>query len=161
MTLNMQKCQFSLAYLQVVTAVAGIKILRCDIDDDSIDAGLERSGGCAPKLDLQLKCTASVPRVDAAHRFDLSIKNYNDLRRATMAPRFLVVLYVPDLLDEWLDIGQDRAVLRYHARWLSLEGFPDVDNDETVGVQMPHENIFTPETVIELMNQVENEYEAV
>jgi len=56
MDLNTQKEQFSIAYVRAVAAVAGVKILRAEVDDDSIDIGFERSGGCAAKLDLQLKC---------------------------------------------------------------------------------------------------------
>jgi hypothetical protein len=58
MDLNTQKEQFSVAFVHAVASVAGVKIIRAEVDDDSIDVGLERTGGCAPKLDLQLKCTA-------------------------------------------------------------------------------------------------------
>jgi hypothetical protein len=46
MDLNTQKEQFSIAYVGDVAAVAGVKFLRSDVEDDSIDI-LKRTSACA------------------------------------------------------------------------------------------------------------------
>lgn len=149
MDLNTQKEQFSIAYVRAVAAVAGVKILRAEVDDDSIDIGLERSGGCAPKLDLQLKCTADPCPNNADTSFVLKLKNYEDLRRATIIPRWLVVMYVPANLADWLAFAAPpkETVVRRCAWWRSLSGAPDVDNEASVTIQLPYANMFTPDAL--------------
>jgi hypothetical protein len=155
MDLNAQKEQFSIAYIRAVAAVAAVKVARVEVDDDSVDVLLERTGGCAPKLDLQLKCTADLPSANAAQSLPLKLKNYEDLRRPTTAPRWLVVLYVPTLPDDWMNIRHEQTLLKHHARWLSLAGFPVMDNDTSVSVHLPHENIFTPAALLAKLDEVE------
>ena len=145
MDLNKQKEQFSVAFVHAVASAAGVKIIRVDVDDDSIDVGLERTGGCAPKLDLQLKCTADPIPNAGDISFALKIKNYNDLRRPTVAPRWLVVMFVPTDVSEWLHIPghpQPTAVRRC-AWWKSLAEEPDVGNTASVTVHLPRQNLFT------------------
>ena len=56
-----QKEQFSIAYFHAIASVCGLKIFRCDVDDESIDLTVGKTGGDgtirSPRLDLQLKCT--------------------------------------------------------------------------------------------------------
>lgn len=82
---SQQKEQFSIAYLRAVVAVAGYNITSVEVDEDSIDIGLRgnrRDGGLhkAPVLDVQAKCTATDDGQGHSLPFDLSIKNYEDLR---------------------------------------------------------------------------------
>jgi hypothetical protein len=58
MTLNHQKEQFSAAYARAVASIVGLNVSKCEVDDDSIDITLERTGGLAERVDIQLKCTA-------------------------------------------------------------------------------------------------------
>ena len=146
-----------MAFVHAVASAAGIKIIRTDVDDDSIDVGLERTGGCAPKLDLQLKCTADAIPNAGDISFSLKIKNYDDLRRPTMAPRWLVVMFVPGNVADWLNIPghPNDTILRRCAWWKSLAGEPDVENTTSVTVHLPRQNLFTPEAVVARMDQVE------
>src|SRR4051812_4894837 len=95
MTENNQKEQFSIAYIRALAAVLGLKVTREEVDDDSVDVTLLRTGGTAPKLDIQLKCSGAIQKMELDFPFRLTIKNYDDLRRRTMVPRILVVLEVP------------------------------------------------------------------
>lgn len=155
---NTQKEQFSVAYVRAVAAVAGVKVLRAEVDDDSIDIGLERAGGCAPKLDLQLKCTASPLSADGDISFPLKIKNYDDLRRPTMAPRWLVALFVPADCADWLAVATPptEVLLKRCAWWTSLADEPDVDNTESVTVYLARENVFTPTALTAKFDALEN-----
>ena len=163
MDLNIQKEQFSIAYVRAVAAVAGVKVLRTDVDDDSIDIGLERAGGCAPKLDLQLKCTAEPLPTNGDISFPLKLKNYDDLRRLTVAPRWLVTLFVPTDCADWLTFATPptEALLRRCAWWTSLDGLPDVDNTASVTVQLRRGNVFTPEALKAKLDEIETLFRPV
>ncbi len=159
MHLNIQKEQFSIAYIRAVAAVAGVKVAHAEVDDDSVDVMLERSGGVAPKLDIQLKCTSGeLPEnVAAAHNvnFTLKLKNYEDLSRVTLAPRWLVVLWVPELPENWMNVMPAETILKCHARWLSLAGFPETDNETSVKVSLPHSNVFDPAALTAKMDEID------
>ena len=62
MEVNLQKEQFSNAYLQAVTAVAGYSLYKPFVDDDSVDWGIAAKGRegriRSPRLELQLKSTS-------------------------------------------------------------------------------------------------------
>lgn len=163
MNLNIQKEQFSIAYVRAIAAVAGVKVLRTDVDDDSVDIGLERAGGCAPKLDIQLKCTAEPLPENGDISFPLKLKNYDDLRRPTVAPRWLVTLFVPPSCREWLVIGESpiEMLLRRCAWWTSLDGQPVVDNTSSVTVKFPRENLFTPDALKAKLDQIETLFRSV
>ena len=84
MNINLQKEQFSNAYIQAVTTVAGYSLYRPDIDDDSVDLGIAAKNVTgiiiSPRLELQLKCT-SRDLVDSNYiRYPLKLKNYGELR---------------------------------------------------------------------------------
>jgi len=158
MDLNAQKEQFSVAFVRAVAAAAGVKVLRAEVDDDSIDIGLERSGGCAPKLDIQLKCTANAcPANNENVPFVLKLKNYDDLRRRTIIPRLLVVMFVPITANEWLRFNAPptEVVMKRCAWWISLAGLPDVDNTASVTVSLPYANLFTPDSIRAKLDEVE------
>ncbi len=163
MDLNLQKEQFSIAYVQAVAAVAGVKVSRTEVDDDSIDVGLERTGGYAPKLDLQLKCTGDVlPVAGGDLSFALKLKNYDDLRRPTLAPRWLVLMFVPEACPDWLEItSTPETIVRRCAWWVSLEGAPDVSNSTSVTIQIPRANLFTADAVMQKLDEVESQFRSV
>jgi hypothetical protein len=157
---NIQKEQFSIAYVGAIAAVAGVKILRSDVDDDSIDIGLVRAGGFAPQLDLQLKCTSDAFPEGGDTSFVLKMKNYDDLRRLTIVPRWLVVMYVPTDVPDWVSfaVPPTEIVLRRCAWWTSFSGSPEVNNTTSVTVRLPYANVFTPEALQAKLDQVETMY---
>jgi hypothetical protein len=160
MDLNAQKEKFSLAYVHAVAAVAAAKVSRTDLDDDSIDVSLERSGGCAPRLDMQLKCTADAIPTRGDLSFSLKRKNYDDLRRPTVAPRWLIVMYVPENSVDWLIVTQtqDQVVLRHSAWWISLAGQPETENETSVTVTIRRANLFTPQVLAAKLTEIETQF---
>jgi hypothetical protein len=153
MTLNNQKEQFSAAYARAVASVVGLNVSKCEVDDDSIDITLERSGGFGERIDLQLKCTADTLPSEGDLKFKLKLKNYKDLSRPTIMPRILVVLYVPEECEQWLEITQERAILKHAAWWLSLEKAPVTENETSVTLTIPRVNLFTPAILIDFLDQ--------
>ena len=84
MNLEMQKEQFSRAYVQAIAATAGFAWSTMSVDDDSIDLTLHQRRGrgliSSPRIDLQLKCTAAETPIAEHFSFKLKMKNYDDLR---------------------------------------------------------------------------------
>lgn len=97
MDLSTQKEQFSIAYVKAIAAQAGLNYAIPVVDNDSIDISIIGRGFKgrirSPQIDVQLKCTSNGVFEEDTLKFDLKLKNYNDLRgEGCLAPRYLVVL---------------------------------------------------------------------
>jgi hypothetical protein len=87
----------------------------------------------------------------------LSIKNYNDLRLTDlMVPRILVVVLVPPDIEDWLVHTEHEMLIRRCGYWVSLLGQPPTDNETRITVDIPRTNMFTPETLTAMMQQIHN-----
>jgi hypothetical protein len=161
MDLNAQKEQFSIAYVRALAAVAGLKIRREEVDDDSVDIQFARSGGRSPYLDMQLKCSAAVERGENYFPFRLKLKNYEDLLRPRMVPCILGVLHVPERVEEWLEEGSDHVLVRHRAYWLNLRGFPSIAvagddaQEKKTTIHVPISNVLTPARLATMMDNIE------
>jgi hypothetical protein len=159
MDLNQQKEQFSHAYVKAVAAVAGFAWYKPSVDDDSIDLGLAQTGGAgtvrSPRLEMQLKCHAQSTPTSDHFSFALSLKNYDDLRDPNvMINRILVVVLVPDDLDEYLAQTEKQLSLRRCGYWVSLRGLPASENQTRKSVQIPRTQRFTVKSLQEIMQRI-------
>ena len=160
MHITMRQEQFSKAMVRAIAAVAGYNICAYEVDNDSIDLGLvgARRAGVdvrSPKLDLQLKCTMQDAGAGASLPFDLSIKNYDDLRDPQVhAPRILVVVCVPDDVTEWLHEQPEATAMRRCAYWCSLRGQPASTNAVQQRIHIPRAQGFTVAALTQLMDTI-------
>jgi hypothetical protein len=161
MTENEQKQQLSVAYVHAVAARAGFACQVIHVGDDSVDVQLaakgminEKSIYRSPKIDVQLKATSQNLLKGTHLAFPLPIKNYNDLREASLVPRLLVVLYLPADAERWLEQSEDEMISRHCAYWSALLGEPATDNQTTVTVHVPREQQFTVPGLRSLMQKV-------
>jgi Domain of unknown function (DUF4365) len=157
--LNQRKEQFSIAYLHAVASVAGYRTLQPNVDDDSIDWCLKARGRYgrrrSPQVDLQLKCTERLVGRNGSFAFPLPEKNYNDLRGEDVhVPRILVVVFVPDAIDLWLEQSEERLLMKHCAYWVSLRNAPDTTNSTSVTVQLPRTNLFTVDALKAMMLRI-------
>jgi len=162
MDLSTQKEQFSIAYIHALSAVAGLKLDRYSIDDDSIDVLLSRAGRRSPHLSLQLKCSSNIDLKPDHFSFRIKLKNYDDLRRKTMVPRILAVLHVPEALDDWLSENSDHILLRHRAYWVSLLGEVEINatkpedwQEKKITVRVPRSNLLNPARLGMMMDNIE------
>ena len=145
-----RKEKLSLAWLTAMASVAGFTWQIPDMDSDSIDLTLSARGPRRPKLDVQLKATASASvRSDGLH-FRLRRKNYNDLRAERAVPLILVVVELPDSESEWIDVTDQRLVLRRRAWWTSLAGTSSRSKKSTT-VIVPNTQRLDVNKLIDLM----------
>ncbi|QLE56913.1 DUF4365 domain-containing protein [Nostoc sp. TCL26-01] len=159
MDINQQKEQFSNAYLQAVTSVAGYSLYKPAVDDDSVDWGIAATGIMgrirAPRLELQLKSTSRDILNNKAIHYPLKPKNYNDLRMIDfVVPRILIVVLIPDNLADWVQQSEKELCLRYGGYWLSLRGMPETQNISTVTVTMSRDNQFTVAALQSIMQSI-------
>lgn len=161
MNINQQKEQFSNAYLRAVAAVAGFIFYKPYPDIDSIDWGIAAVGGKgtirSPKVELQLKCSARDLMDDSTIKYPLKIKNYNDLRDDNyQVPRILVVILIPDEIDSWLAHTEEELAMRHCGYWVSLRGYPERKNNETITVALPRVQQFTVNGLKQIMIRIGN-----
>lgn len=159
MDLGQRKEQFSIAYLHAIASVAGYRTLEPNVDDDSIDWCVKARGlhgrRRSPQVDLQLKCTERIASRNGSFAFPLSIKNYNDLRGDDVhVPRILVVVFVPDTLDLWLEQSEERLLMKHCAYWVSLRDAPETANTTSVTIGLPRANQFTVEALRSMMLRI-------
>jgi len=153
---NQRKELFSRAYVGALAAQVGFRSAIPDVDDDSVDLILKGRGFSAgirnPQLEVQLKCTAKSEGCDDFFKYQLSIKNYNDLRGDNLlCPRYLFVLAVPTETTCWLSHEKDHTKLMHCCYWMSLSDLPDSYNETTVTLNIPKTNLLTAKSLFKLM----------
>lgn len=141
MHITARKEQFNVAYVGALAAQAGINSAKTAVDNDSVDIMFLGKGFVGqirdPQVNFQLKCTHQDLRVGDKIRFPLERKNYDDLRaRDLSTPRYLAVLEVPELCDDWTHHLNDGMLLKSKCFWASLKGLPDIDQG-TITVSVP------------------------
>lgn len=152
------KEELNYAYIHAVAAYAGFSCDRPSKDRDSVDVTIrakdrldEESIIYSPTLDLQLKASSGFDLNAEIIPFDLPIKNYNELRQYSQSPRLLVVMALPADKEEWLQITPEQLIARRCCYWHSLSDEPQVSNTRTRRIQIRTSQVFTPQSLRELL----------
>ena len=144
----------SLVYVQAVAAKAGYTTSSRSPDRDGVDVQIQAGGGMRPVLDLQLKATVNLKkRGNGSVRYPLNVHNYDLLRIHTWIPRLLVVLDLPKNEERWMTVTERKLILRRRAYWLNLRGRAKTRNKFSVTVEIPGENLFDVNSLVDLMKQ--------
>lgn len=165
MYITLQQEKFSYAYLHAVTVAAGYEMLVKGraMDNAGIDISIECPGligrVLSPKLDAQVKCTADQSIVrDAFIHYPLDVRNYERLRHPNPScPQFLFLMLVPSDKDLWMVVSEEQSFLRKCAYWLSLKGVDPTQNQQTITVKIPRNNLLTPESLQRIMFEIAEE----
>lgn len=124
---NLVKEQYSLAFVSAIASVEKFATHKPFVDDDSIDIGFSQKRGSgtisSPRLEAQLKCTSGDFLKDDYLHFPLKKKNYDDLRIENVhIPRILIVVQVPDDIQDYLEHNEEALIMKGRGYWLSLKG---------------------------------------
>lgn len=162
MDLAQQKEKFSDAYLQAVAAVAGYGLSKPNPDTDSVDWIISARGAGdtlrRPRLEVQLKCSAQDIIRETHLHFPLEVKNYTDLRHPNpLTPCILIVVAVPDNLDERIAHSEAELSLWRCGYWVSLCGEPETTNTATVTVRLPRTQTLTLQALQAMMRRINTE----
>ena len=107
------------------------------------------------KLDIQAKSSVTARVEESEVIYSMEVKTYNDLRDASVGtPRILVLLVLPRDEEQWVRINQRRFMIRRSAYWLSLRGEGGGTHRERVTVSIPRGNLFTVESLKQIMDSV-------
>lgn len=159
MDINLQKEEFSYAYIRAVATVAGCVCERTTTPLDRLGVDLIITGLKEPPLEnfpilyAQVKCTSRKVTSDRSVRYPLSVKNYNELRGVNRyPPMILIVVVVPEKVEDWLQQTEESLCLQRCGYWLSLTGEEPTHNKENITISIPRNKSFSP-TSLELMMQ--------
>ncbi len=159
MILNLQKEEFSIAYVHAVASLANCSVTHTTVDVNGYDLTLSATDELnlprLPAINVQLKCTARDLLRESNLSFPLDVSTYHKLRRETLLPRILVVLSVPSDPAQWLSQTEEEMTLRHGAYWISLIGMQETDNTDTVTVYLPRVQLFTPQALRGIMDRVD------
>ncbi|NES72190.1 MAG: DUF4365 domain-containing protein [Okeania sp. SIO2D1] len=159
MKINLQKEEFSYAYIRAVATVVGCVCERTTTPLDQLGVDLIITGLKSPQLQnfpilyAQVKCTSRDVFSNNLIRYPLPIKNYNELSIINRYPAIiLIVVIVPKQVNELLQQTEASLCLKRCGYWLSLEGAATTENRESITVSIPRNNLFTP-TKLEFIMQ--------
>jgi hypothetical protein len=157
--------QLSRAYINAVVAHAGHKFQPATELDYGVD-------GCVKQIkhsnnrryesgygfDVQLKATTTWEIDNNCIVYDLEAKTYNDLARRFTEPRatelILAVLCLPPDESEWLEISQEKLVLKKCCYWCQLKDGP-TENETSKRIRIPIVNILSPISIQRILDKVE------
>jgi len=161
-TVQHRKEALGQAYVRAVVAKAGYNFGgKSDYDygfDGTIKEVVTRNGRYVENgfgLNFQLKSSCDVSYRDGKIIYDLESKNYNDLTmERTTFPNILILFALPEDETVWLDLSAERLIIRNCAWWYSLEGQLPTTNLETKRIKIPEQQIFSPDELRKLMENV-------
>jgi hypothetical protein len=150
---------FGIAYVKAVAHAAGyfVELAQRANDDAGVDltlVSLTNTGKRQqPRLDIQVKTTVD-ELVGDPFSFDLSVKNYDELRDdgPHNLPRILVVVSVPRDQAQWVTASSSQLILRHCGYWASLRGHPETTNSATVRIRIARSACFHPTNLRAIMN---------
>lgn len=161
MDINLRKEQFSYAHVFAIATAAGysFQLAPRPLDYDGIDAiiaGRDETNLIRyPRLELQVKSTSAEIISPDSIRYPLPIKNYDDLRiEHLQTPRILVLVLIPADLQDWTRQSDQELCLRHAAYWISLQGQPASQNQTTVTISIPRQNILNIDALQGLMRRI-------
>lgn len=161
MDLSLRKEQFSYDYVSMVATAADCMVTMAprSLDargiDCTISATEEVEGIAYPSFDVQVKCTADDRGDGDQISYALDIGNYNSLRAENVwDPRVLIVVFVPNKVDDWLRHTNDELCVRYCGYWISLRGQPETDNTTSKTIHIPRQQVFSVDALREIMRRI-------
>lgn len=154
--LNIRKEMFSMAYISAIAAQVGLEVSNTKYEAGSVDGMLTPGRGKSRQLNFQAKATAQDVLRDEYVAFRLNKKNYNDLcDPGVTVPIILVVLIMPDDMNEWLTHTADELTLRRCAYWTSLRDKSETEQ-ETETIHIPTVKMFDQNQLADMWSRVRN-----
>lgn len=158
-TENDIKERLSVGVVTLIAARAGCEIIEYKVDRTSRDLTISPIAGAPVSIDVQLKSTVNLVHANNLVKFDLDVKNYNDLRKTDVAvARILVVVDLHGDPARWVRMTSNHTIFDKCAYWLSLYGAPATSNKTRIRVDIPKGQVLTP---TELEQIIERRYQRI
>lgn len=163
MTPEQHKEEVSKAYVHAVAAQCGYAMGTWSQDHGGIDATISapntvgKGPRAKPKVDLQLKATTRLHLDHDNHiSWQLERSHYDLLRAYSALPHILVVLLLPESLDQRIEHTVDHRLIRRCAYWIKMTGMPATDAASKL-VQIPKSQPFSPTELHKIMQAISEE----
>jgi hypothetical protein len=157
--------KISEAYIRAIVAKAGYDITVPGEFDSGEDFEIipvvqkENRGKLGKRLKpllIQLKSSYDyeTDKENNCIKYDLEVKNYNQLIESDRYIPFILVLYcMPKTYDEWLSVSAEGTMLKYCGYWTWLSGEPMSNSSSTHRIFIPQERIFNEESLKEIIKR--------
>ena len=107
-----------------------------------------------PAIGIQLKATINLGNPsNGFFHYPLRSANRNLLCFPSQTPRLLVVLDLSEDRTKWLTITAGEFILWHSAYWLNRRGHDETDNESSITVHIPEQNLFNVDNLRMLMEQ--------
>lgn len=109
------------------------------------------------KVDFQLKCSKQWRFEGDNVVWSIPNKTFNDMvtRPNYAVSLFLVLMCLPEDLDQWVTTSEEHLVLRRCCYYVKLVGAPKQNEGSNSQIEIPRVNVLTPDAVIALLAQEE------
>lgn len=165
---NHRKETLSIAYVQSLAGKAGL-IIECG--KGSFDYGVdgrfslvkiyensdERFESGLPLL-FQLKSSSNYAMKQDFVSFTMKTNAYNKIieRNNSISQKLILIAFcMPKNEDEWLDVTEERLVIKNACYWYEILDKDKKPEDSTIALKIPRTNLFTPAKLKELMDKVQ------
>jgi hypothetical protein len=154
--------KLSESYLRAIAAMAGctVKIPEDDFGIDYSIHGIRMNNGRVSEdgtsVDVQLKSTTDYREEDDSFAYQIENKNFNDLVLGdTLAPRILVVLFMPRPKVEWTNQTVNELMIRKCAYWAWLRGQPPKEKlDSKTTIKLSKRRVFSSDALRSIMSAI-------
>lgn len=143
--------------INAIAAAAGCNTMVPAVDEgDDVILSYQAAGSEEMKmLGLQLKATSARDRWNAEHTEItalLSRQRYDKYRSTAVTfPKIIVIMDLPESIDDWVDISTDRMGLGKNY-WVSIAGFPERNNAGRIAVRASVDNVFDDAALCGIMS---------
>lgn len=160
MTPQQRQEEISKAYVHAVSAACGFAVGTWSQDHGGIDASIRSSSAVGkghlskPCIDVQLKATTQNDLKKEKHlSWPLERAHYDKLRARSAAPHLLVVLLLPDQVDDSIEHTVEHLLIKKCAYWVTMTGMEERDQ-ANITVKLPLQNQFSPKQLRDIMEKV-------
>ena len=166
--MNIEKIKedLSVCYLKTIAAVNGIALENITHDEDSVDVIIKKviqmssSRRFNSQISVQLKSTSSKSQYNIKENeiiYEFKVKNYNDLCIAATMPSMLALLILPEKEEEWINWTTNELMINGKMYWLSLQSNKLTENNDSISIKIPKENILNNVTIEQLIEKAAKE----
>jgi len=113
------------------------------------------------EIKVQLKATTEkqIRNRDGLIKYDLRVKNYNDIVHSVnnLRPTYLFLIVMPDDEAKWLEYTPDELILRSKCYWyIHPKGTQESHNTDSHVIQIPEKQMIEMNTFAQLIEEIYN-----
>ena len=154
------KEDLSISYISAISSYAGIAYDTQRHDSDSTDGILKKiielSDGRKynASLRVQLKATSSTSQYEDCGdhvKYQLKVKNYNDLCQRSTTPIILGVLILPEDENDWVKWSKEELLIKGVMYWAEFSGQNKSSNKGTITIEIDKKHVVNSDTLQTLL----------